>query len=373
MFDPWCNFNVLRAMFHLRRLWALRPQRNHAAQAAEQHWRESYEQMWAEAAVRLGAQFRPLGFGICEIARNGLATRVQHNCTAIDDYVTMTIALNKTLVYRLLEAAGLRVPRHEAFTLRTLSRAAALLDRVGAACVVKPANGTGGGMGVTTGIRTRRQLAWAATWAAQAGGDLLIEEQVPGDNFRLLYLDGVLLDAIHRRAPSVTGDGRSTVRMLVDQTNQARLRHGSSVSQVLLTVDLDMRNTLARQGLSLGCVPPAGAVIPVKTVINQNFAADNVTVTDRLCPAIVDAGARAARCVGVRLAGVDVITTDPTRPLEATGGVVLEVNTTPGYHFHYHKNDGSYPVAERVLEQLLGDRQHAARQCAGKETPACSS
>jgi hypothetical protein len=66
-----------------------------------------------------------------------------------------------------------------------------------------------------------------------------------------------------------------------------------AISQVLITVDADMKHTLARQGLALSSVPPAGALVPVKTVINQNFAADNVTVTDRLCPSVVADGAPA--------------------------------------------------------------------------------
>jgi cyanophycin synthetase len=358
MFDWSRNFFLLKLLFYLRRLRWLFPGRDTRAESARMLRGEFYERLWESAAAEVGAQFKKLGHRICELSRDGLVTRVQQNCTAIDDFVTMTIALNKTLVYRLLAEAGLPIPRHVEFTLRTLSRAAAFLDQVPGGCVLKPANGTGGGQGVTTGIRSRRQLAWAATWAAQAGAELLLEEQIAGDNYRLLYLDGVLLDAIQRRAPSVTGDGRSTVRGLVEEENLARLKRGASVSQVVLTVDQDMRNTLARQGLSLSSVPAAGAVIPVKTVINQNFAADNVTVNGRLCPEVVADGARAARCLGVRLAGIDIITRDPTRALGETGGVIIEVNTTPGFHYHYHKNDGSYPVAVRVLEQLFSDLHH---------------
>ena len=47
-------------------------------------------------------------------------------------------------------------------------------------------------------------------------------------------------------------------------------------------------------------------------------------------------------------------------PLAESGGAVIEVNTTPGFHYHYHKNDGSFPVAVRVLEQLLRDFQEKA-------------
>jgi ABC-type polysaccharide/polyol phosphate transport system ATPase subunit len=137
-------------------------------------------------------------------------TRVRQNCTAIDDPVTLAVALNKTLVNRLLADAGLPVPRGVAFTLRELGQAVAFLEAAPGPCVVKPASGTGGGEGVTTGIRTRRQLAWAATLAAQSSSEMLLEEQVDGHNYRLLYLDGELLDAVQRRPPSVTGDGRPT-------------------------------------------------------------------------------------------------------------------------------------------------------------------
>jgi cyanophycin synthetase len=355
MFDLSRNFFLLKALFYLRRLFGQLPGRNAAAESAVRLRGEFYERLWESAAAEVGANFKRLGFGICELSRDGLATRVQQNCTAIDDFVTMTVALNKALVNSLLAEEGLPIPRHIKFTLRTLSRATDFLDQVQGPCVLKPASGTGGGQGVTTGIRTRCQLAWAATLTAQTGAEMLLEEQIPGDNYRLLYLDGVLLDAVQRRPPSVTGDGRSPIRQLVEATNAARLRRGATISQVLLTIDLDMRNTLARQGLSLASVPGAGIVVPVKTVINQNFAADNVTVTDRLGPSLIADSARAARCVGVRLAGIDVITRDPTVPLAESGGVIIEVNTTPGFHYHYHKNDGDFPVAVRVLEQLFRD------------------
>jgi D-alanine-D-alanine ligase-like ATP-grasp enzyme len=360
MFDWSRSFFLLKVHYHLRRLRRFLPIRNASAHRAEMGRAEWYERLWEDAAAEVGARFRPLGDGICEIRRDGLATRVRQNCTAIDDPVTLTLALNKKLVYRLLAEEGLPIPRHVAFTLRTLSRAAAFLEQTPGPCVVKPAAGTGGGEGITTGIRTRRQLARAATLAAQSSSEMLLEEQVPGDNYRLLYLDGVLLDAVQRRPPAVIGDGRATVRRLVEHANAARLRRGSAISQVLLTADLDMRHTLARQGLTLSSVPAAGQVVAVKTVINQNFAADNVTATGRLCPSLIADGARAARCTGVRLAGIDVITRDPSAPLADTGGVILEVNTTPGFHYHYHKNDGSFPVAVRVLEQLLSELEAKA-------------
>jgi D-alanine-D-alanine ligase-like ATP-grasp enzyme len=65
--------------------------------------------------------------------------------------------------------------------------------------------------------------------------------------------------------------------------------------------------------------------------------------------------------VGLRLAGVDVITPDASRPLEEAGGVVAEVNGTPGIHHHYHVADraNATPVAVPILERALQQNERA--------------
>jgi cyanophycin synthetase len=284
----------------------------------------------------------------------------------IDDPVTLAIAGDRPLTYRLLTGAGLRIPRYAEFTLQELARAIDFMEAGRRDCVVKPARGTGGGRGVTTGIRRRSHLALAAAAASVYGDDLLIEEQLEGANYRLLYLDGVLLDSYVRQPPTVVGDGRSTVARLVRRANADRLSRGSGLSQVLLTIDLDMRRTLSKQGLSLRSVPPAGAVVTLKTVVNENCGADNAMATHLLCDSIIADGARAADALQVRLAGVDVVTLDPSVPLAPAGGAILEVNTTPGFYYHYHKREAAFPVAVHLLKKLLADHPAVYRLMTSK-------
>ena len=77
--------------------------------------------------------------------------------------MTLAIAGDKALTYRMLQDHGLPVPRHAGFSLGAMGAAVAFLEESGRDCVVKPAAGTGGGRGVATGIRTRPQLARAAS------------------------------------------------------------------------------------------------------------------------------------------------------------------------------------------------------------------
>lgn len=327
--------------------------RRHASKRMNAKRTVFYRRVWREAADAIGATVEELGDEVLDIHLADRTTRVQRNYTAADAMSTLCLAGNKPLVSALLAEQGLPVPPSRRFALASFQEAVAFMQAAGRDCVVKPARDTGAGMGVTTHVRTPSQLLRAAARAAVYGDELSIEEQVAGDNYRLLYLDGVLLDAVLRRPPSVTGDGHSTVSALLECANRARLAAGANAAQTLVNCDLDMRHTLARQGFTPASVPNAGQPVRLKTVINDNAADDNLQATHLLCDAVIDAGARAAAALGVKLAGVDVITTDPSRPLAEVGGVILEVNTTPGFYYHYHRAGAAATIAVDILNYLL--------------------
>ncbi|HEY2587775.1 MAG TPA: hypothetical protein VGI81_18665 [Tepidisphaeraceae bacterium] len=350
----WVHPLTLRALNALAMGKAFLRYRNPRRRASGRHQTEFYEQTWAAAAEELGGTWTRLGSDMSQIDLDGRRTRIYHNVTEIDNPVTLALLHDKPLTHRLLAAEGLPVPQHAVFSLKQMRPAIDFLQRTaGRDCVVKPAGGTGGGRGVTTGIQTLSHLARAAALAAVYADELLIEEQIAGDNYRLLYLDGTLIDAFVRRLPAVTGDGKSTVARLVYQANDERLRSRAGVSQVLLTIDLDMRRTLAKQGLTLRSVPEAGRRVTLKTVVNENSGADNTTATGVLCSAIVDDGATAARAMDARFLGIDMVLTDPAIPLRQSGGVILEVNGTPNLYYHYKKADGSFPVAVHLLRRIF--------------------
>lgn len=364
------NSLTFRGLYAAAMLRAFLRYRNPRRRAAGRHQCAFYRQAWREAAAALGGAYTPLGGEIAEIEVDGFRTRVMENTCEIDGPVTLAVLADKPLTYRVLAGQGIPVPRHVTFSACGIESAAKFLAESERDCVVKPASGTGGGRGVTTGVRTGLHLWRAAAAASVYGDELLIEEQVAGDNYRLLYLDGEMVDAFVRRLPVVTGDGRSTIRRLLRRANDDRLRQGFGASQVLLTADMDMRRTLARQGLSFGSVPAAGREVALKTVVNENLGSDNAAASDVLCPAIIEQGALAVRALGVRLAGVDIITPDPSVPLAAAGGVMLEVNAPPNFYYHYHKSGGRFPVALHVLRRLIDGRPGAVANGAASEEGA---
>ncbi|NQZ97453.1 MAG: hypothetical protein HRU01_13160 [Myxococcales bacterium] len=333
-----------------RRVLVLRQQLSRQAQRPTVGG-EFWTKMWREAAAEVGAEFVDLGEGFSEIRRGEQRTRVRGKNVMLDDPVTLRLAGNRMVVHRLLADAGLPTPAFAAFDLGSLGTAQDFAHRQGGLCVVKPARGTGGGDGVTTHVGAGAELRRAALHASIFCPALVVEEQVPGDVYRLLYLKGRFLDAVRRRPPIVVGDGRSTLRSLIDTENRRRAQRGVGG----IAIDPDSRAALARAGHSLRSVPRTGTRVSVKGVSNAGSELESESVCEEIGKDLRTEGARAAQVLGVQLAGVDVITPDPSLGLRESGGSVNEVNTTPGLQWHYHVRnpEQGVPVAVPILEELL--------------------
>jgi cyanophycin synthetase len=315
-----------------------------------------YDRLWADAAANVGATLEHLGYGVSRIARGGRETFVSGSRVMLDGPVTLKMAGNKALVSRMLEAQGHPVGRFLEFELARIDKAEHFLAGLGGPAVVKPGMSGASGRGVTLGIKTPRDLRRAALVASTFSKTLLIEEQAVGPSYRLLYIDGEFVDAVERRPPCIVGDGRHTIAQLVRNENLRRLKGTPPLGVQPLVVDVEMKRCLAEQGLKLSSVVAADRRIVIKAPVNENTAAENSSVRDRVHPDTIRRGAEIARLLRIRLAGHDIITTDISRPLAETGGVFNEVNTTPGLQHHYLIDQPAqiFPVLERLLEVLLG-------------------
>jgi cyanophycin synthetase len=318
-----------------------------------QRRKDFYVALWEEAAQAAGCSTRRVQGQLLEISCNGTSIRVNDNLTSLDDPVTLQIAGDKPLVYRLLSDAGIPVPRHVTCGVGDLATAWEFVSSLRAPAVVKPAKSTAGGVGIGTGITDRLDLVTALGRAAALSAEVVVEEQLAGDVYRLLYFDGELLDAVVRRPPVVHGDGRSTIKQLIQRENDDRLARGIEGCQSLVKTDWELHHRLRLHGYTLRSIPGAGEVVQLKNVVNDNRRDDNESAVERLCPEVLEVGVRAASVVGARLAGVDLITPDIGRPLEDVGGAVIEVNTTPGYYYHYMKREGRTPVASMVVQRVV--------------------
>lgn len=321
--------------------------------ALRAHRTRLYRRIWAEAAQALDATITDLPGEFVQIRANGRVTLVRQHSTTLDGEVAVELGTVKAAGYRLLSAHGLPVPEHVELNSSDPAPAVEFIRTAPPPFIVKPAVG-GAGFGVTGNVETVSDLRRAMLRASLFTPRVIVERQHPGSVYRLLLLDGELIDTICRSPPHVTGDGQSSIGELAFAECCRRVEKQGMGGLLPLWVDLDAVLTLRREGLRSSSVLPQNVRIPLKVATNQNAAHENVTINS-VSPDLVAEAARAAAAVGLRLAGVDVVTSDATTSLVASGGVVLEVNR-PALHHHYLVADPDHAtrVAVPVLARALG-------------------
>jgi len=262
------------------------------------------------------------------------------------------ISRDKDLTKQLLKACGVPVPEGEVVDSAAAAWEAA--QDLGLPVVVKPSDGNHG-RGVFTNLSTREQIETAFAVAIEEGSEVIVERFIPGLEHRLLVVGDQVVAAARGEEAFVVGDGTATIGELLETQINSDPRRGGSEDHPLNPVRIDSaaRLELSRQGYTQDSVVPAGERVLVQR--NGNVAFD---VTDRVHPEVARTVSLAARIVGLDIAGVDLLATDISRPLEDQGGAIVEVNAGPGLLMHLKPAEGQpRPVGQAIVANLFpGER-----------------
>lgn len=323
-----------------------------------------YREMWRQAAEALGAEFLPHTTSIWRVKLAGKSVFMDNHAIGYDNPIALRVAGHKPLTYRLLMEADIPVPEHLVFRCDQLDLARAFLADHDGPFVVKPAVGSSAGIGVTTHIRNYDECLKAIALASLYDNQVILERFIPGEVYRLLVLDGEVIAASRRDGIRHRGDGKKNCREFIMQGKEASPAEPTGSSRSLAPDDRDIAVTLAAQGLNLESVPEAGSQFLLRSSPEVGAGYKEVrtiyttAVLDEICDDLKTKAGEACKAIGTQLAGVDMITMDPTRPLKDSGGKVGELNTTPGLHHHYDLI-GSAPddkPAVKVLAKALAAR-----------------
>lgn len=308
------------------------------------------------AAVARGIPFRRLTSGsLVQLGWGHRQRRIQAAEVDSTSAVAETIAQDKNLTKHLLHAAGVPVPMGA--PVKTADEAWEVALRIGLPVVCKPQNGSQG-KGVTVNIETREQLDGAfeaATVAARGKGPVLVEKFFPGSDYRLLVVGNRLVAAARRDPPQVIGDGRHSVRELVDLVN-ADPRRGDGHATALTKIRFDdiAMACLSGQQLTPDSVPDAGRRVVLRNNANLSTGGSATDVTDDVHPDVASRAIDAAAMVGLHVCGVDVVCESIMRPLEEQNGGIVEVNAAPGLRMHLNPSYGKgRNIGEAVIQQMF--------------------
>ena len=215
-----------------------------------------------------------------------------------------------------------------------------MLDKHGS-LVVKPARGEQG-RGVAVDLDTIEDVEKAIEVAGQNGGRVLVESFHKGEDLRLIVIGFKLVAAAIRRPATIVGNGRQTVRELID--HQSRRRSAATGGESKIPLDGETERAVRRAGYTLEDVPPEGEAFPVRKAANLHTGGTIHDVTGIVHPRLVDAAIKVARAIDIPVAGVDLIVPNPAEP----DYVFIEAHERPGLANHEPQ-----PTAERFIDLLF--------------------
>lgn len=299
------------------------------------------------ATIRLSeANLVQFGYGA---AQRRIWTAETDRTSAIAEGVSRDKDLTKTL----LQACGVPVPEGE--LVETAEQAWEAAQSIGLPVVIKPMDGNHG-RGVFTNLTTQAEIETAFGVAVDEGSGVVVERFIQGDEHRLLVVGNRLVAAARGEIASVVGDGTATIEELIESQINSDPRRGRDEDHPLNFIRLDSaaRLEISRQGFSADSIPPQG-----KTVIIQRSGNVSLDVTDLVHPDVAADVTLAARVVGLDIAGVDLVATDISRPLQEQGGAIVEVNAGPGLLMHIKPAQGKpRPVGQAIVEHLFPPGQN---------------
>lgn len=278
-------------------------------------------------------------------------TRIQATVSSTTSNIAVEIACDKEETKNLLDAASIPIPRGRIiYDEEDLEGA---IKSIGYPVVLKPVNGNHG-RGITTNVRNWDDAMLAMVAAKKVSRAVICEKFVTGFDYRLLVINYKLVAAAKRTPAAVTGDGKSTIKELIDAVNSDP-RRGYGHEKVLTAIKVDdmTMQILSEKNLSLESVVPKDEVLYLKTTANLSTGGTATDVTDLVHPYNVFMAERIARIIGLDICGIDIMAPDLTTPLNENGGAVLEVNAGPGFRMHIAPTEGlGRNVAEPVVDML---------------------
>ncbi|MGX6970466.1 bifunctional glutamate--cysteine ligase GshA/glutathione synthetase GshB [Vagococcus bubulae] len=293
-------------------------------------------------------QFLRLSFdGQVEYVKNA-------NMTSRDSYVVPLMMENKTVTKKVLAKAGYHVPGGKEFS--TVDEALISYPIFKDSPIVVKPKSTNYGLGISIFKEgaTKEDYDEAVRIAFSEDDSILVEEFLPGTEYRFFVLDGKTRAVMLRTPANVLGDGRQTVAELVAEKNKDSLRgthHRAPLEKIQLG-DIEQL-MLKEQGLTPMSIPEKDQRVSLRENSNVSTGGDSLDVTEEMNDSYKHIAESAVEALGAKICGIDLIIPDSTihgNKQDAQTYGIIEANFNPAMHMHIYPYAG---VGQRLTMDVL--------------------
>ena len=281
------------------------------------------------------------------------------NMTSKDSYISPLIMENKVVTKKVLAEKTFRVPK--GYEVSSLDEAIQKFNYIKNKPIVIKPKSTNFGLGITifkNGTNSLENYSKAVEFALKEDKDILIEEFIEGTEYRFFVIEGKTEAVLLRVPANVVGDGRHTIRELVEMKNANPLR-GDAKKTPLKKIELGEIEhlQLAEQGLNFESILENNEVAYLRENSNISTGGDSVDMTDEVHESYKKLAVDISNAMMAKVCGVDLIIPDIKKECNSDNYGVIEANFNPMMMMHIYPHSGkSRRLSLNVLKMLFPER-----------------
>jgi GNAT-family acetyltransferase (TIGR03103 family) len=250
----------------------------------------------------------------------------------------MSMCQDKEVTFRMVK--GFKIPTPAQIVYKDKEVAEEFLKKY-KRVVVKPSHGEQG-CGISVDIQNKSTLKKAILKAQKFSEKVLIEQFVEGEDLRIIVINFEVVAAAVRRPAEIIGNGKNTVKQLIQVLSKKRSAATGGESKILL--DDETLRCIRVQKKNYDSVLKLGEVLKVRKTANLHTGGTIHDVTSRIHPHICEAAEKIAKILNIPVVGLDFLMPD----ILGTDFVLIEANERPGLANHEPQ-----PTAEKFIDFLF--------------------
>ena len=265
--------------------------------------------------------------------------------------IAVDIAQDKLLTKEILKLNC--VPVASGMKVESKTDATSFAEDIGYPVVLKPRFGNQG-RGVIANIVDESELSKAYEILTKDYKDIIIEKYIGGRDYRVCSVYGDIIAVSERIPPYVSGDGESSIEMLIQDINEdSRRGEGHEKELTKIKIDDTLIEYLKQKGYSLNSILSKKEKLNLKDNANLSTGGFAIDCTELISEENIEICKRAASAIGLDICGIDIRCEDISKPINE-GGVIIEVNAAPGIRMHHNPCIGTKRnVAGYIVDKLF--------------------
>lgn len=254
-----------------------------------------------------------------------------------------------------LKEFGINVPK--GFVAESKNEALNLLKKIKLRfpLILKPVNGAFAKQ-VVWDIKTKKELtdaivSFKKTEKKHKFKKFLVEEMQRGDEYRILMFQGKVISCVQKVPASVIGDGKSTIKNLVDIFNKKREK-GFDIK-----IDSVVLDRLKENKLTMKSILPENFVLKLRNNLNMSDGGRSIDYTDKIDNHFKKICSKAIEAIGLDYGGIDLIAEDINQ--KCSSYAIIEINPDPVYIMNEKPlvEGKGVDVSGKIIKFLFSDKK----------------